>query len=42
MGFFRLVLHEEGGRGDEGHKVNAAFFSEAVKATTIKLGTLTN
>ena len=35
-GPFRLVLH--GG----GHKVPAAFFSETVKATAIKLGTLTN
>ena len=35
-GFFRLVLH--GG----GHKVPAAFFSETVKATAIKPGTLTN
>ena len=35
-GFFRLVLH--GG----GHKVPAAFFSETVKTTAIKLGTLTN
>ena len=28
--------------GGGGHKVPAAFFSETVKATTIKLGTLTN
>ena len=35
-GLFRLVLH--GG----GHKVPAAFFSATVKATAIKLGTLTN
>ena len=33
-----LVLHGRGG----GHKVSATFFSETVKATTIKLGTLTN
>ena len=39
-GFFRLVL--QGGGGGGGHKVPAAFFSETVKATTIKLGTLTN
>ena len=31
-----------GGMAGEGHKVPAAFFSETVKATTIKLGTLTN
>ena len=37
-GFFRLVLHGGGG----GHKVPAAFFSETVKATATKLGTLTN
>ena len=35
-GFFWPLLY--GGR----HKVPAAFFSETVKATAIKLGTLTN
>ena len=38
-GFFMLVLH---GGGGGALKVPAAFFSETVKATTIKLGTLTN
>ena len=28
--------------GEGGHKVPAAFFSETVKATAIKLGTITN
>ena len=37
MGFFRLVLH---GGGGGGHKVPTAFFSETVKATAIKPGTL--
>ena len=41
-GFFRLVLHGRGGGGRGGHKVPAAFFSETVKATAIKLGALTN
>ena len=31
-----------GGGGGGRHKVPAAFFSETVKATAIKLGTLTN
>ena len=31
-----------GGGGEGGHKVPAAFFSETVKATTIKLDTLNN
>ena len=30
------------GGGGVGHKVSTAFFSETVKATTIKLGTVTN
>ena len=30
------------GDGGGGHKVSMAFFSETVKATTIKLGTVTN
>ena len=37
-GFFRLVLYE----GEGGHKVPAVFFSETVKATINKLGTLAN
>ena len=36
MGFFRLVLH-----GGGGSKSARAFFSETVKVTAIKLGTLT-
>ena len=30
------------GEGGGGHKVIAVFFSETIKATEIKLGTLTN
>ena len=40
MGFFRLVLLR--GKGGGGHKVTAVFFSETIKATEIKLGTLAN
>ena len=38
----RSTLEAGGGGGWRGHKVPAAFFSETVKATTIKLGTQTN
>ena len=46
--FLNPILHVHGHfqagstRGGGGHKVSAAFFSEPVKATTIKLGTLAN
>ena len=38
-GLFQAGSTRDGGGG---HKVPAAFFSETVKATAIKLGTLTN
>ena len=44
--YFNPILHglfQAGStQGKGGHKVPAAFFSETVKATAIKLGTLTN
>ena len=41
-GFFRLVKVLREGEGGRGHKVPAAFFCEALSATAIKPGTLTN
>ena len=43
--FLNHILHRlfhAGSTWGGGHKVSAAFFFETVKATAIKLGTLTN
>ena len=41
-GLFQTGSTRKRGGGGGGHKVPAAFFSETVKTTAIKLGALTN